>query len=60
MNGRRCEQRTGIQIDHIVPFGLGGTHAESNLRGLCGVHNRLLAELIYGEAFIRARVEARK
>ena len=58
--GRRCPQRTGIQIDHIVPYARNGSNDESNLRGLCPVHNRWAAEQIYGEEFIRAKIESRE
>jgi len=37
---RRCGSRHGLQVDHIVPFSQGGTHDPSNLRLLCGAHNR--------------------
>lgn len=35
-----CESRHGVQIDHIKPYALGGTHDPGNLRLLCGAHNR--------------------
>jgi hypothetical protein len=36
----RCGSRHGLQVDHIIPFAEGGTHDPSNLRLLCGAHNR--------------------
>ena len=36
----RCGSRHGLQVDHIIPFAEGGTHDLSNLRLLCGAHNR--------------------
>jgi len=37
---RRCNSRYQLQKDHIVPLARGGTDDISNLRLLCGVHNR--------------------
>ena len=48
-NGTRCQCRKGLQIDHIRPFAVGGTHELSNLRLLCGAHNRLAAERTLGK-----------
>lgn len=47
-DGKRCECRTALQIDHIWPHGKGGTNDISNLRLLCTAHNRLMAEKHYG------------
>ena len=43
-DGTRCQCKKGLQVDHVVPFAAGGTHQPSNLRLLCGAHNRLAAE----------------
>jgi hypothetical protein len=37
---RKCNSRYQIQIDHIIPFALGGKSLEGNLRLLCAAHNR--------------------
>jgi len=50
--GNRCGSTHHLQIDHIVPFARGGTNAASNLRLLCGKHNRLEAERVYGATAI--------
>ncbi|MCB9892315.1 MAG: HNH endonuclease [Planctomycetes bacterium] len=55
--GVRCDERTGLQIDHIVPHGMHGPTVLANLRCFCGVHNRWVAEQVYGEEFMRARIE---
>jgi 5-methylcytosine-specific restriction endonuclease McrA len=39
-NSHRCEEKHGLQLDHIQPFALGGPATEENLRLLCGAHNR--------------------
>lgn len=46
--GRRCESTHYLQIDHIQPLALGGSHAPENLRLLCGQHNRRRAEKTFG------------
>jgi 5-methylcytosine-specific restriction endonuclease McrA len=48
-NGTRCQCSKGLQVDHIVPFAVGGTHDPANLRLLCGAHNRLHAEQTLGK-----------
>lgn len=40
LTGKRCEGRHGLQIDHIVEFRNGGGNEVTNLRALCGAHNR--------------------
>ncbi len=47
-DGTRCRSRRGLQLDHIRPYAVGGTHAPSNLRLLCGAHNRRAAEHALG------------
>jgi 5-methylcytosine-specific restriction endonuclease McrA len=47
-DGKRCNSKWNLQIDHIVPFALGGNNSPGNLRLLCGKHNRLEAERVYG------------
>lgn len=47
--GRRCESTHYLQIDHIQPLALGGSHEPENLRLLCAQHNRRRAEKTFGE-----------
>ena len=56
-DGVRCDERTGLQVDHIVPHGMQGPTVLANLRCFCGVHNRWVAEQVYGEEFMRAKIE---
>lgn len=56
---RYCEKRH-LQIDHIVPFAVGGTNEPENLRLLCPTHNRLEAEHAFTPGFVRARAEYRR
>ena len=37
----RCSARRSLQIDHVIPISEGGSDDLSNLRLLCGGHNRL-------------------
>ena len=53
-DGTRCRCRKGLQVDHIRPFSAGGTHDPSNLRLLCGAHNRLAAEHVLGKHVMQA------
>ena len=39
---RRCASNHLLQIDHIKPFSLGGTHEADNLRLLCASHNQFM------------------
>jgi 5-methylcytosine-specific restriction endonuclease McrA len=48
-DGTRCQCRRGLEVDHIKPFANGGTTVLSNLRLLCGGHNRLAAEKSMGK-----------
>jgi len=40
-SGRRCGSRYRLEIDHIVPFALGGANELSNLRIRCAAHHKL-------------------
>ena len=39
-DGRLCESRYQLQVDHIISRCAGGSNEVSNLQLLCGVHNR--------------------
>ncbi len=58
--GVRCTERTGLEIDHVVPYAQGGTNSASNLRVLCPSHNQFVAAQEFGEAFVRGKVEERR
>jgi 5-methylcytosine-specific restriction endonuclease McrA len=52
--GKRCEETQRLQVDHIKPFALGGSHEAANLRLLCPAHNKLMAERVFGKEKIAA------
>jgi hypothetical protein len=54
-DGKRCSERVGLEIDHIKPYALGGTHQMENLRVFCRAHNSLYAEQVFGRDFIRGK-----
>lgn len=43
VNGQKCGSRHRLQIDHIQPFALDGSHSLENLRLRCFTHNQLHA-----------------
>ena len=56
-DGKRCDQRGGLELHHEEPFGRGGPATVANIRVICRAHNQLLAEQEYGRAFIEQRIE---
>ena len=55
--GHRCSERTGLQLDHVVPHALGGASTAANLRLRCGPHNQLHAEVCFGPLFVESKRE---
>jgi HNH endonuclease len=47
-DGRRCDSRWQLEVDHVVPVARGGTAEVRNLRLTCRRHNVLHAEHVYG------------
>jgi 5-methylcytosine-specific restriction endonuclease McrA len=46
----RCGEKRGLEIDHVVPWALGGRSDESsNLRLLCRAHNQSEARRVFGD-----------
>jgi hypothetical protein len=44
LNGKRCDSRHFLEIDHILPIARGGTHRKENLRIYCREHNAWAAK----------------
>jgi 5-methylcytosine-specific restriction endonuclease McrA len=47
-DGKQCNSRFALEIDHIQPLALGGKTVSSNLRLLCRAHNQQQAVLKLG------------
>ena len=41
INGKICGSQSFLEIHHIKPWSLGGTHDPQNLQSLCSAHHRL-------------------
>jgi len=57
--GVRCCERNNLELDHIVPFSLGGESTTENLRLLCKTHNLMYAEEIFGRETIEGIIKSR-
>lgn len=58
VNGLRCRERSRVQVDHVIPFALGGPNDLGNLQMLCRNHNLLAAERCLGTDFMKRKIEA--
>ena len=56
-HGKRCESRTRLEMDHVVPVACGGQTTTDNLRLLCRAHNQYEAECALGAEFMRGKRE---
>jgi hypothetical protein len=57
-DGRRCSEKGWLELDHIRPYGKGGSTVTGSVRVLCRMHNQFEAERAYGrERMERARGE---
>lgn len=56
-DGTRCRERHYLQIDHVIPFAVGGKSEVQNLRLLCPGHNKLEAERGFGKGYIQSRLK---
>ena len=60
-DGRRCQERGGLELDHVFPWSLGGDSSLENLRLLCRPHNNWRNRLSDGQMMIRfARTRSEK
>ncbi len=44
----RCDSRNRVQLDHQIPFSVGGENSAGNLRLLCSGHNQAAAIEFFG------------
>jgi 5-methylcytosine-specific restriction endonuclease McrA len=54
-DGKRCEERKGLQLGHIIPFARGGKSTVDNLRLRCRTHNQLEADRAFGTRFMEEK-----
>jgi hypothetical protein len=59
-DGRRCAARQFLELDHAVPWALGGETSARNLRLRCRAHNQRDAAARFGEAHVKAARAARE
>ena len=61
-DGHQCSSHSFIEIDHAMPWALGGDSRRENLRPVCRMHNAWLAERSFGrrpaEAYSKAEAAA--
>ncbi|MBI4376527.1 MAG: HNH endonuclease [Elusimicrobia bacterium] len=47
--GRRCSERKGLQLDHVIPWANGGpSNDPENIRLLCWSHNQYISRAVFG------------
>ncbi len=56
-SGQRCEAKTRLEFDHVIPVARGGLSTASNLRLRCRTHNQFEARRVFGGAFVESRLE---
>ncbi|MFA4873976.1 MAG: HNH endonuclease signature motif containing protein [bacterium] len=50
-DGRRCDERGGLEFDHVKPWAKGGSSNDpENIRILCRTHNQLAMRAVFGES----------
>ena len=55
--GKRCEERRGLEFDHIESVARGGASTAKNLRLRCRAHNQYTAEQTFGAGFMKQKRE---
>jgi 5-methylcytosine-specific restriction endonuclease McrA len=56
-SGHQCEERSGLEFDHIEPVARGGAATVGNLRLRCRAHNQYEAERTFGADFMQHKRE---
>ncbi|MBI2645529.1 MAG: HNH endonuclease, partial [Deltaproteobacteria bacterium] len=46
--GKHCGEKNFLELDHVHPWGLGGSTTSENLRLLCRAHNQWRSEKTFG------------
>ena len=55
-DGRRCNARRCLELDHLDPWAVGGEATIDNLRLYCRAHNQRYARQYYGKSRVEAAV----
>ena len=58
-DGKRCDSRFHLEIDHVRPFADNGPPTAANLRLLCRANNQEHARRYFGKAYVRAAIAHR-
>ena len=59
-DGVRCSSRTGLQIEHSLPFAIYRSNDEQYLKIFCKAHNHFAAEEFYGRKFIEQKIKEQR
>jgi hypothetical protein len=59
-DGRRCEARVLLELDHVEPWANLGDAGVDNIRLRCRAHNQLHARECFGARHIEAKIAARR
>jgi hypothetical protein len=59
-DGRRCEQRRFLELEHRMPFALGGEATIENLCLLCRAHNQDAARRVFGSRWVDRAVRRKR
>ncbi|MEI8346891.1 MAG: HNH endonuclease signature motif containing protein [Pseudomonadota bacterium] len=49
ITGKRCQEKSHLQVDHLVPYSFSGSSNKENLRILCRAHNARYAIITMGQ-----------
>jgi len=59
-DGRRCEARARLELDHVKPWARLGGAGIDNIRLRCRAHNQLYARECFSDRHIEAKIAARR
>ncbi len=59
-SGKRCSETTHLEVDHVMPFAMGGETLASNLRIRCSAHNKQWAKDVYGVKFVKDQIQGKR
>jgi hypothetical protein len=57
--GRRCDSRAFLELDHVTPWAAGGASCAGNLRLFCRAHNQHHARTYFGPRHIAGAIAQR-